>query len=490
MSTNFFETGYTIETLRDAYARRNTSVSDVMRQFFDYIKTRDVSVGAFLELFEREAMERAAALDAQRENMEASAVMPPLFGIPVAIKDNMLYEGHHASAASRMLEKYVATYTATAVQKLIDAGAIIVGRTNLDEFAMGSSTEYSAFGVTRNPYDETKVPGGSSGGSAAAVAANMVLGSLGSDTGGSIRQPAGLCGVVGLKPTYGSVSRYGLIALASSLDQIGPLAKTVRDAARMFAVIAGPDPLDATSVPMAHENLLADAATVKKKVIGIPKEYFVAGIDPRVEKAVRSAIDRFKQDGFVIKDISLPHTRYALSCYYIILPAEASANLARFDGIRYSRLADVPADTGLLDVYRLQKGRGYGDEPKRRILLGTFVLSSGYYDAYYTKAQKVRRLILDDFQKVFADGVDAILTPVTPTTAFPIGEKKDDPLSMYLSDIFTIPINLAGLPALSLPVDSGFSKTTMPINFQIIGKHFDEQTILSLGDYYETHLKK
>jgi len=486
---NFFETDYTIEQLREAYKRRAVSVSDVMRRFFEYARTRDAAVGAFLELFEKEGMERAAALDAQREAMDGAAALPPLFGVPVAIKDNMLYAGHRASAASKILEHYVSAYTATAVQKLIDAGAVIVGRTNLDEFAMGSSTEYSAFGATRNPYDPTKVPGGSSGGSAAAVAGNMVLASLGSDTGGSIRQPASFCGAVGLKPTYGSVSRYGLMALASSLDQIGPFAKTVRDAARVFEVIAGPDSLDATSAPIAHENLLVDGPVIKKKVLGVPKEYFIDGMDASVEEAVRAAIDRFKQDGFTIKEISLPHTQYALSCYYIILPAEASANLARFDGIRYSRLTDLPVDAGLLDLYRLQKGGGYGDEPTRRILLGTFVLSSGYYDAYYAKAQKVRRLILDDFQKVFDDGIDAILTPVTPTTAFAIGEKKDDPLSMYLSDIFTIPVNLAGLPALSLPVDRGFSKENMPINFQIIGKHFDERTVLSLGDYYEMYLK-
>lgn len=486
---NFFETGYTIEQLHGAYARGAVSVTDTLRQFFDYAKANDASIGAFLELFEKEGMERAAELDAQRERMDRSAPLPPLFGIPIAIKDNMLYADHHASAASKILENHVSAYTATAVQKLIDAGAVIVGRTNLDEFAMGSSTEYSAFGVTRNPYDPAKVPGGSSGGSAAAVAGNMVLASLGSDTGGSIRQPAGFCGVVGLKPTYGSVSRYGLMALASSLDQIGPFAKTVRDVARVFEIIAGPDVLDATSAPAAHDALLIDGATIKKKVLGVPKEYFADGMDASVEAAVRAAIDRFKQDGFVIKEISLPHTQYALSCYYIILPAEASANLARFDGVRYSRLTDLPADTNLLDLYRLQKGEGYGDEPKRRILLGTFVLSSGYYDAYYAKAQKVRRLILDDFKKVFDDGIDAIVTPVTPTTAFAIGEKKDDPLSMYLSDIFTIPVNLAGLPALSLPVAGGFSKENMPINFQIIGKHFDEKTILSLGDYYEMHLK-
>ncbi|MFA6495378.1 MAG: Asp-tRNA(Asn)/Glu-tRNA(Gln) amidotransferase subunit GatA [Candidatus Paceibacterota bacterium] len=486
---SFFETGYTIDQLHEAYARRAVSVTDVMRQFFDYARIHDASIGAFLELFEQEGMARAATLDAEQERRDASSPLPPLFGVPVAIKDNMLYARHHASAASKILEHHISAYTGTAVQKLLDAGAVIIGRTNLDEFAMGSSTEYSAFGVTRNPYDPEKVPGGSSGGSAAAVAGNMVLASLGSDTGGSIRQPAGLCGVVGLKPTYGAVSRYGLMALASSLDQIGPLAKTVRDAARVFSVITGQDPLDATSAPATYENLFINRAAVKKKVLGVPREYFIDGMDADVAVAVRGVIDRFVKDGFVIKEISLPHTQYALSCYYIILPAEASSNLARFDGVRYSRLTDVPVDAGLLDVYRLQKGMGYGDEPTRRILLGTFVLSSGYYDAYYAKAQKVRRLILDDFQKAFDDGVDAMLTPVTPTTAFRIGEKKDNPLSMYLSDIFTIPVNLAGLPALSLPVGSGFSKTNMPINFQIIGKHFDERTILSLGDYYEAHLK-
>lgn len=357
----------------------------------------------------------------------------------------------------------------------------------MDEFAMGSSTENSAFQKTKNPCDLSRVPGGSSGGSAAAVAAHMALGALGSDTGGSIRQPAAFCGVVGLKPTYGAVSRYGLIAMASSLDQIGPLAHTVEDAAEIFNIIKGKDHYDATSV--AFENKELSLSEMKNKVVGLPSEYFIEGLEPEVKTQVDEAIAKIKSLGLKIKPISLPHTKYALSVYYIIMPAEVSSNLARFDGIRYSPVNGVPRGVhSLAELYKKNRSVGFGAESKRRIILGTFVLSSGYYDAYYAKAQKVRALIKQDFNEAFKD-VDIILTPVTPTRAFKFGEKTDDPLAMYLSDIFTIPANLAGLPAISIPVRSSMSLVastpSLPVGFQLIGKHFHENDILSLGQMYE-----
>ncbi|MEK7110412.1 MAG: Asp-tRNA(Asn)/Glu-tRNA(Gln) amidotransferase subunit GatA, partial [Patescibacteria group bacterium] len=371
---------------------------------------------------------------------------------------------------------------ASLVARLRAAGAVILGKTNLDEFAMGSSTENSAFQKTKNPHDPTRVPGGSSGGSAAAVAGGMAVAALGSDTGGSIRQPAALCGVVGLKTTYGSVSRNGIIALASSLDQVGPFAKTAEDAARVFDVIRGVDTMDSTSAAREYGSDLLEPKpeNIKNLVVGLPHEYFVDGLDPKVAGAVRDAIKVLESLGVRFKKISLPHTKYALSCYYIILPAEASSNLARFDGIRYARLPGV--EGSLSDIYFKQKGLGFGAEPKRRMMLGAFVLSSGYYDAYYDKAQRVRTLIARDFEDAFRD-VDVILTPTTPTPAFKIGEKTDNPLAMYLSDIFTIPVNLAGLPAVSIPVAQ--KKDDLPIGFQLIGRHFREADILGLGRFYE-----
>ncbi len=361
----------------------------------------------------------------------------------------------------------------------------------MDEFAMGSSTENSAFGVTKNPRDLERVPGGSSGGSAAAVASDMTIAALGSDTGGSIRQPAAFCGVVGLKPTYGAVSRSGLIAMASSLDQIGPITRTVRDARILFNAIRGHDSMDATSVPdkTNESQKPLTLEDIKKMTIGVPDEYFISGLSPEVASGVESAMQTLKDLGLRFKKISLPHTRYALAAYYIIMPAEVSANLARLDGIRYARIPGLET-TNLKDMYLKQRGEGFGPEPKRRIILGTFVLSSGYYDAYYAKAQKVRALVKKDFDDAFKD-VDIILTPVTPTSAFKIGEKVKDPLAMYLGDIFTIPVNLAGLPAISIPVKStttyNLQPTTLPIGFQLIGKHFREEDILSVGEYYEAN---
>ncbi|KKU14564.1 MAG: Glutamyl-tRNA(Gln) amidotransferase subunit A [Parcubacteria group bacterium GW2011_GWB1_45_9] len=450
------------------------SALELAKEFFEYIAYKDKEVGAYLTLDKDGAYVMAEKTDIAIAKGEEIGV---LSGVPLAVKDNMLIEGLPATAASKILENYRAAYDATVIEKLKKENAVFLGKTNLDEFAMGSSTENSAFGITKNPHDLKRVPGGSSGGSAAAVAAHMAVAALGSDTGGSIRQPASFCGVVGLKPTYGAVSRYGLIALASSLDQIGPLTKTVEDAAILFNAIRGKDEMDATSVDLNLESGIWNLEKVRKLKIGLPKEYFVAGLDKEVEKAVQNAIDSIKSLKIEFKEISLPHTKYALSCYYIIMPAEASANLARFDGIRYGSRAKKAEN--LPELYKKTRGEEFGAEARRRIILGTFVLSSGYYDAYYAKAQKVRRLIKNDFDETFKE-VDIILTPVAPTPAFKIGEKTEDPLSMYLSDIFTIPVNLAGLPAISIPV-----KTELPVGFQLIGKPFCEADILSLGQFYE-----
>ena len=405
-----------------------------------------------------------------------------LSGAPIAIKDNILIDGEPATAASKILGNYRASYDAAVIEKLKSAGVIFLGKTNMDEFAMGSSTENSAFKITKNPNDLERVPGGSSGGSAAAVASDMCVAALGSDTGGSIRQPAGFCGVVGLKPTYGAVSRYGLIAMASSLDQIGPIAKTVEDAAILFEAIAGKDELDSTSIDYKYK-IQDTKYKIQNFTIGLPKEYFAGGLSKEVENGIEEAIKNLKSLKIEFKEISLPHTKYALSCYYIIMPAEVSANMARFDGIRYSRFLNLKSEIlNLKDIYLKTRGEGFGEEVKRRIILGTFVLSSGYYDAYYIKAQKVRRLIKEDFDKAFKE-VDVILTPVSPTPAFKIGEKTKDPLKMYLEDIFTIPVNLAGLPAISIPVKK--YQDELPVGFQLIGKPFHEADILGIGKHYE-----
>ncbi|MCX5686345.1 MAG: Asp-tRNA(Asn)/Glu-tRNA(Gln) amidotransferase subunit GatA [Candidatus Omnitrophica bacterium] len=404
-----------------------------------------------------------------------------LSGIPILIKDNICVKDEETTCASKILEGFRPPYDATVVKKLEEAGAVLIGKANMDEFAFGSSCETSCYGPTKNPWDLGRIPGGSSGGSAAAVAADETILALGSDTGGSIRQPAALCGVVGLKPTYGRVSRYGLIAFASSLDQIGPITKDVEDAALLLGVIAGHDEMDSTSVdipvPDYTKSLVKD---VKGMRVGVPKEYFIKGIDKEVDEAVKKAIGLLKSLGAKVAEISLPHTEYAVSAYYIVGPAEASSNLARFDGVQYGLRADRPED--MIDMYVKTRSKGFGDEAKRRILLGTYCLSTGYYDAYYLKAQKIRTRIKEDFESAFK-ACDCIITPTTPSPAFKIGEKTNDPLSMYLSDIFTIPANLAGIPAISIPC--GFSKDGLPIGLQILAKPFDEETIFRAAYTFE-----
>lgn len=475
----------TIDSASKALASGEFTSVELVRAELARIEERSDEVGAFLHVMTTSALEAAAASDARRA---AGKVLGPLDGIPVAIKDNLLVEGFPATAGSKILENYVASYDATAVTRLKEAGAVLIGKANLDEFAMGSSTENSALGVTRNPWDHERVPGGSSGGSAAAVADSQALASLGTDTGGSIRQPAAFTGVVGFKPTYGAVSRSGAIALASSLDQIGPFAKTVRDAATVFGIIAGPDVLDATA---AHRDLAAPLAHVdtdaaKGMRIGVPKEYLTGDLSPEVAAGFEKARMRFEELGHEIVEISLPHTDLALACYYVIQPAEASSNLARYDSIRY---APVPGSDGtLLERYLKARGTGFGTEVKRRLVLGTFVLSSGYYDAYYGKAQAARTLVSRDFEEAFKN-VDVILSPTTPTTAFKAGEKANDPVAMYLSDIFTIPANLAGLPALSMAVtpwkDATYGPDNLPVAFQLQGPRFADAKVLALGIRYE-----
>ncbi len=464
----------TLKKFAAGFRRKEFSAREVAEEYFRRIREKDGEVHAYLHLMEKDALAAADAADAALAKGEK---LPPLAGAPIALKDNMLVEGHLATAGSKILENYESAYDAFVVRELKGEGAVLLGKTNLDEFAMGSSTENSAFGPTRNPHDTSRVPGGSSGGSAAAVAADMALAALGSDTGGSIRQPAAFCGVVGLKPTYGAVSRSGLIALASSLDQIGPFAKTAEDAAILFSAIAGQDPLDATSEKIKYgpELTAPDFKKLSGLTIGLPKEYFTEGMSPEVQKGVESAIQNFRELGLKFVEVSLPHTPYALSTYYIILPAEASSNLARFDGIRYAGRPDLPQN------YFAPRGAGFGAEPKRRIILGTFVLSAGYYDAYYKKAQAVRALVRRDFMDAFRKA-DVLLTPVTPTAAFKIGEKTADPLSMYLSDMFTIPVNLANLPGVSIPV-RGIKG--LPVGFQLVGAPFREADILGLGQLYE-----
>ena len=473
-------------TITDAAtAMKNGEITSeaLVGQAFERCHAKENDIHAFLELFESSALASARAVDAA---VKAGDDPKPLSGIPIAIKDNMLVSGHIASAASRMLESYRASYDATVIQRLREAGAVIMGRTNMDEFAMGSSTENSAFGVTKNPYDTSRIPGGSSGGSAAAVAAGECVAALGSDTGGSIRQPAALCGVVGLKPTYGAVSRHGLIAMASSLDVIGPITRTVEDAETIFNVIKGKDPLDSTTV----ESISNFQDTISKQIqnpksqnsnikIGIPKEYFGEGLHPEVKQTIENTLKKLQASGFKLQEISLPHADYALPCYYIIMPAEVSANLARFDGIRYG-LSEQSDD--LLEVYMKSRRNGFGDEVRRRILLGTYVLSAGYYDAYYAKAQQVRSLIKHDFEKAFAE-VDVIASPTTPTPAFKFGEKSIDPVEMYLSDIYTVSANLAGIPALS--VLCGVSSEGLPIGIQFMGRWLEEDTLFKVGKKWE-----
>lgn len=471
-------TKLTISQAHEGLKKKNFSAVELAKAYLNKIQEKDKEISAFLTITENLALEKARLIDDKILKKEKIDV---LSAIPCAIKDNILVEGEKCTAGSKILEDYLSPYDATVVKKIKEKGSVILGKTNLDEFAMGSSTENSAFGPTKNPHDLTRVPGGSSGGSAAAVAGEMTLFALGSDTGGSIRLPASFCGIVGLKPTYGAVSRYGLIAFASSLDQIGPIAKTVEDCQVVFDAIKGKDKMDSTSV--AIPKIQDTKYEIQNTKIGIPKEYFVKGIDPEVEKVIKNAIKKYEEKGAKIEEVSLPHTEYALSCYYIIAPSEASANLARYDGIKYgySKILNPKSEIqNLLEVYLQSRGEGFGEEVRRRIMLGTYALSAGYYEAYYLKAQRVRALIKNDFEKVFKR-VDAIFTPVSPFLPFKIGEKIKDPLSMYLVDIYTVSVNLAGLPALSLPVGK---VGNLPVGLQIIGRPFEEDKILETGKFY------
>jgi aspartyl-tRNA(Asn)/glutamyl-tRNA(Gln) amidotransferase subunit A len=460
--------------------RREVSVREVLTACLERIERVDGRLHAFLSYDAADALAQAQAAD-QALAGGITHRQKPLLGIPVGIKDVIAVRDQPLNCGSRILGHYVSPYSATVIDKLKEAGAIVFGRLNMDEFAMGSSTENSAFGVTRNPWDLTRIPGGSSGGSAAAVSAAECTAALGSDTGGSIRQPAALCGCVGLKPTYGRVSRYGLTAFASSLDQIGPFGRETRDAATVLGVLSGHDPRDSTSVPAPVPDYVAALQKpVKGLKLGLPKEYMIGGLDAEVGRAVQAAVKRFEELGAETVEVSLPHTEYAVATYYIVATAEASANLARFDGIRYGARVDGSDPT---DLYCKTRGAGFGAEVKRRIILGAYVLSSGYHDAYYLRAQKVRTLIRRDFLEAF-EKVDAIITPTSPTAAFKIGEKTDDPLQMYLSDIFTISCNLAGICGLSLPC--GFTAAPkLPIGLQLLGKPFGEETILQLAHAYE-----
>jgi aspartyl-tRNA(Asn)/glutamyl-tRNA(Gln) amidotransferase subunit A len=469
----------TISELTAKLAKREVSARESMQSCLDRITRVDGKIHAFISHNASDALAQADAAD--KELGKGGHTTRCLLGIPVAVKDVIAVKNQPLNCGSKILGKFVSPYDAMVVERLKAAGAIVFGRLNMDEFAMGSSTENSAFGVTHNPWDKERIPGGSSGGSAAAVAADEAIATLGSDTGGSIRQPAALCGVVGLKPTYGRVSRYGLVAFASSLDQIGPLTKDVRDAATMLEVIGGHDSRDSTSVPQPVPDYAAVLdGKIKGLKLGLPKEYMIGGLDAEVKSAVDTAVKQLQSLGAEIVEISLPHTDYAVATYYIIATAEASANLARFDGIRYGARVDG-ADP--IELYSKTRGAGFGAEVKRRIILGTYVLSSGYYDAYYLRAQKVRTLIRNDFLKAF-EKVDAIVTPTSPTAAFKIGEKSDDPLQMYLSDIFTISCNLAGICGISVPC--GFTKKPkLPIGLQLLGKPFGEETLLKIAHAYE-----
>lgn len=454
---------------------REISSAELTQAYLDRIQAVEPAIHAYLHLMTDVAMTQAAEAD-RRIGTGDSATMT---GIPIALKDILVTTDAPTTAASKILDGYMSPYDATVVARLREQGAVFLGKTNTDEFAMGSSTENSAFGQTNNPWDPTRVPGGSSGGSAAAVAAREASISLGSDTGGSIRQPAGFCGIVGLKPTYGRVSRYGLIPFASSLDQIGPFARTVEDIAIMLQAIAGKDPLDSTSVPLGVPDYLSAFPEDLKGVrIGVAPEYTVEGMEPGVDEAVKAAIAKLQELGAEIVEVSLPHTEYALATYYITAPAEASANLARYDGVRYGNRIE---GEDLMDMYLKTRGAGFGPEVKRRIMLGTYALSSGYYDAYYVKAQKVRTLIKQDFDAAF-EMVDAIVAPTSPTVAFPSGSRTNDPYQMYLADVFTIPANMAGIPGISVP--AGFSEG-LPVGLQFLGKAFEEERLLGVAHVYE-----
>lgn len=468
----------TAHEIREAYANKELKVIDVLKAFYEKIKNDDEKIKGYITLCEEEAYKLAENIQAQ---YDAGEEMGPLAGVPIAIKDNLCTRGVKTTCASKMLENFIPPYDATVIKNLKNAGAIILGKVNMDEFAMGGSTENSAFFKTHNPVNLNKVPGGSSGGSAAVVAGNMAPISLGSDTGGSIRQPASFCGIVGLKPTYGLVSRYGLVAFASSLDQVGPMGKDVEDVAVLLNAIAGHDEMDSTSAKVEKKDYTkALVNDVKGMKIGIPKEFFEEGVNQEVKEKVMLAAKKFEELGAIVEECSLPTTEYALPTYYIIACAEASSNLGRFDGIRYGyRTKNYET---LQDIFRNSRSEGFGEEVKRRIILGTYVLSAGYYDAYYKKAQKVRTLVKQGFDKAF-ENYDLLLTPTAPTTAFDIGSKISNPLEMYMADILTVPINIAGVPALS--ISCGNAKDGLPIGMQLIGKHFDEETILRAAYTYE-----
>ena len=466
-----------LRELQDRLAGGELSVTDLVEASLARIRETEPVVQAFITLDEEGAKARAAELD---KRLKEGGERGLLFGLPAGIKDNIVTDGLKTTCASRFLSNYIPIYNATVMDKLHAAQSVTIGKLNMDEFAMGGSNENSAFKTTRNPWDPERVPGGSSGGSAAAVASRQVYFALGSDTGGSIRQPAAYCGVVGLKPTYGRVSRFGLVAFASSLDQIGPITKNVEDAVYVLQAIAGHDPMDSTSADVEVPDYTAAlSGDVRDLKIGVAKEYFGEGIDPKVKETVLAALKVFESLGATWEEVSLPHTEYAVAAYYLLASSEASSNLARFDGVRYGVRAENP--DSLIDLYRKSRSQGFGAEVKRRIMLGTYALSSGYYDAYYLKAQKVRTLIKQDFDKAF-EKYDVIIGPTAPTTAFKIGEKIDDPLTMYLNDICTIPVNLAGLPAISVPCGLADG---LPVGMQIIGRAFDEATLLRAAYAYE-----
>jgi aspartyl-tRNA(Asn)/glutamyl-tRNA(Gln) amidotransferase subunit A len=469
---------FTIHELHDMLKKGETTSRSVTESVLGRIKAVDNRVKAYITVTEEAALRDAEEADKRLKGGDASS---PLLGIPIAIKDNMCTEGIKTTCASKILANFIPPYDATVVARLKKAGMVLCGKPNMDEFAMGSSTENSGFFITKNPWDLERIPGGSSGGSAAAVAADECIGALGSDTGGSIRQPASCCGVVGLKPTYGRVSRYGLVAFASSLDQIGPLTKDVTDTALLMNAISGHDPKDSTSADLAAPDFTrALKKDVKGLKIGLPKEYFIEGMDPEVEKSVRAAVKTLEGLGAQVVDVSLPRTDYAVATYYILATSEASSNLARYDGVKYGFRAQGAKD--LLEMYMKSRSQGFGPEVKRRIMLGTYALSAGYYDAYYKKGQQARTLIKRDFDEAFKS-VDVIATPTAPTAAFKIGEKSADPLQMYLSDIFTISVNLAGIPGMSLPC--GFTKGNLPIGLQLLGRHFNEEAIIHAAYAYE-----
>lgn len=475
-------TKLTIDAARSLVIERQTTAMALAEAHYVRIQDEDTQIGAYLTLCKERALEQADRID--RLAAEGKP-LPPLAGVPVAVKDVMSTRGLRTTAGSKSLSKYIPPYDCTAVARMESAGAVILGKTNCDEFAMGSSNENSAFHPVRNPHDPSRVPGGSSGGSAAAVAAGMAVVALGSDTGGSIRQPASFCGVVGLMPTYGRVSRYGLIAFASSLDHIGPLARTVKDAAIVLRTIAGRDPMDSTSADLPVPDYVAALEEPMRGLkVGVPKEYFADGLDDEVRHAVESGINKLKGLGCEVVPVSLPHSPYAIPTYYLVATAEASSNLARYDGVRYSSRA--AGAKSLSEMYRRSRDEGFGAEVKRRIMLGTYALSAGYYDAYYLKAQKVRTLLTRDFEEAFRK-VDVIVTPTSPTAAFRLGEKSNNPLAMYLADIYTVTADLAGIPGISIPC--GVTKEKLPIGMQILGKHFDEATILRVAHTYEQSAK-